>query len=163
MLGVEEPAVLVCHLLAQLYPTHDWATKQQQRLSHPSRPAGDFPGGSVVKSLPANAEDIWSLGQEDALEEEMATQSNILAWKIPWIEEPGGLQYLGLQRVILYWGTERMHTHTQTHTRTHTFWYINGKTPLQMEISVVNINISYKRVVSTLFSELLPCLLFFEK
>ena len=55
-----------------------------------------------MKSLPANADDIGSLGQEDALEEEMATQSNILAWKIPWIEEPGGLQYLGLQRVILY-------------------------------------------------------------
>ena len=42
------------------------------------------------------------LGQEDTLEEEMATQSNILVWKIPWIEEPGGLQCMGLQRVIYY-------------------------------------------------------------
>ena len=39
------------------------------------------------------------LGQEDALEEETATHSSILAWRIPWIEEPGGLQYLGSQRV----------------------------------------------------------------
>ena len=42
---------------------------------------------------------IQSLGQEDPLEKEMATYSNILAWKIPWMEEPGGLQSMGLQRV----------------------------------------------------------------
>ena len=57
----------------------------------------------VVKNLPVNARDtekqVQSLGQEDPLEEEMATHSNILAWKIPWTEEPGGLQSLGLQRV----------------------------------------------------------------
>ena len=40
-----------------------------------------------------------SLGQEDALEEEEATHSSILAWKIPWTQEPGGLQSLGSQRV----------------------------------------------------------------
>ena len=40
-----------------------------------------------------------SLGQEDPLEEEMATHSNILTWKISWTEEPGGLQSMGLQRV----------------------------------------------------------------
>ena len=40
-----------------------------------------------------------SLDSEDPLEEKMATHSNILAWKIPWIEEPGGLQSMGLQRV----------------------------------------------------------------
>ena len=38
------------------------------------------------------------LGQEDPLEEEMATRSSILAWKIPWVEEPGGLQSMGLQK-----------------------------------------------------------------
>ena len=38
---------------------------------------------------------VWSLGQEDPLEEELATHSNILAWKIPWTEEPGGLQSRG--------------------------------------------------------------------
>ena len=42
---------------------------------------------------------IRSLGQEDALKEAMATHSSILAWKIPWIEEPGELQSMGLQRV----------------------------------------------------------------
>ena len=40
-----------------------------------------------------------SLTQEDPLEEEMATHSSILAWRIPWTEEPGGLQSMGLQRI----------------------------------------------------------------
>ena len=56
----------------------------------------------VVKNLPATAGDIiqvQSLGQEDPLEEGMATHSSILAWRIPWTEEPGGLQSTGLQRV----------------------------------------------------------------
>ena len=48
-----------------------------------------------IKNLPADAEDtetqVQSLGQEDPLEEEMATQSSILAWEIPWTEGPGGL------------------------------------------------------------------------
>ena len=42
---------------------------------------------------------VLSLSQEDPLEEEMATHSRILAWKIPWTDEPGGLQSVGLQRV----------------------------------------------------------------
>jgi len=42
---------------------------------------------------------VWSVGREDLLEEEMATHSSILAWRIPWAEEPGGLQSMGLQRV----------------------------------------------------------------
>ena len=41
---------------------------------------------------------IHSLGREDPLEKEMATRSSILAWEIPWTEEPGGLQSMGLQR-----------------------------------------------------------------
>ena len=46
----------------------------------------------MVKSLPVIQETrVWSLGQEDALEKEMATHSSILAWEIPWTEEPGGL------------------------------------------------------------------------
>ena len=52
-----------------------------------------FPGGSVVKNLTATQETlVWSLGWEDPLEEGMATHSNIPAWRIPRIEEPGGLQ-----------------------------------------------------------------------
>ena len=59
-----------------------------------------FPGGSVVKNPPANAGDMGLiLGWEDALEEEMATDSTILALEIPRTEEPGGLQSTGLQRV----------------------------------------------------------------
>ena len=49
---------------------------------------------------------VWSLGQENALEEEMATHSSILAWKIPWTEGPGRLQSMGLQRVGHDWATE---------------------------------------------------------
>ena len=54
----------------------------------------------MVKNLPVMQEKrVRSLGQEDPLEEEMADYSNILAWKIPWTEEPGRLQSMGLQRV----------------------------------------------------------------
>ena len=43
---------------------------------------------------------VGSLGQEDSLQKEMATHANILAWEIPWTEEPGGLQSMGSQRVM---------------------------------------------------------------
>ena len=59
-------------------------------------PALGFPGGSLVKNLPANAGvEARSLHQEDPLEKEMATHSNIFTWEIPWTEEPGGLQSMG--------------------------------------------------------------------
>ena len=65
----------------------------------------------MVKHLPPMWETwVRSLGQEDPLEKEMATHSSILAWKIPWIQEPGGLQSMGLHT----------HTDTDTHTHTHT-------------------------------------------
>ena len=54
----------------------------------------------MVKNLLAMQETwVQSLGQKDPLEKEMATHSSILAWRIPWTEEPGGLQSLGSQRV----------------------------------------------------------------
>ena len=54
----------------------------------------------MVKRLPTMWETwLQSLGQEDLLEKEMATYTSILAWKIPWMEEPGRLQSMGLQRV----------------------------------------------------------------
>ena len=54
----------------------------------------------MVKNLPAIQETrVQSLSQEDTQEKEMATHSSILAWKIPWTEEPGGLQFMGSQRV----------------------------------------------------------------
>ena len=49
--------------------------------------------------LPMHEMQVWSLGQEDPLKKEMAIHSSILAWRIPWTEEPGGLQSVGLQRV----------------------------------------------------------------
>ena len=62
-----------------------------------------FLGGSAVKNPPAMQEtqETWvcSRGWEDPLEEEMATHSSVLAWRIPWTEEPGGLQSIGSQRV----------------------------------------------------------------
>ena len=58
-----------------------------------------FSGDSVVKNPTANTGDVsQSLGREDPLEEEMATHSNFLAWRISWTEEPGGLQSTGLQK-----------------------------------------------------------------
>ena len=54
----------------------------------------------TVKCLPTMQETwVQSLGREDLLEKEMATHSSILAWKIPWMEEPGRLQSMGTQRV----------------------------------------------------------------
>ena len=64
----------------------------------------------MAKSLPGF--DSWVgkiLGWEDPLKKEMATHSNILAWKIPWMEKPGGLQFMGSQRVRHDWAAD---THT---------------------------------------------------
>ena len=65
-----------------------------------------FPGESVVKNPPEIQEmRAQFLGREDPLEEEMAAQSSILAWRIPWTEGPGGLQSMGSQRVRHDWAT----------------------------------------------------------
>ena len=69
----------------------------------------------MVKNLPAMQETwVWSLVQEDPLEKGMATHCSMLAWRIPWTEEPGRLQSMGLQRVRHYWA----------HIHTHTFFFI---------------------------------------
>ena len=58
----------------------------------------------LVKNLPAMQETlVWFLGQEDPLEKGMATHPSILAWRVLWTEEPGRLQYMGLQRVGHDW------------------------------------------------------------
>ena len=91
----------------------------------------------MVKRLPTMREtQVQSLGQEDPLEKDMAPHSSTLAWKIPWMEEPGRLQSMGSQRVGHDWVTSFhftsmagkednwvyvcVHTHTHTHTETHT-------------------------------------------
>ena len=92
-------------------------------------------------SLPAMQEtQVQSLGRENPLEKETATHSSILAWRIPWTEEPGGLHSMGLQRVDM---TEQLSMHACTVRttlypyikiyilRTHTFMsitYSNNKT-----------------------------------
>ena len=80
--------------------------RESTRTSDSASPTPDdgaSPVPQLVKDIPANAGDtrdtVPSLGQEVPLEKEMATYSRILAWKIPWTEEPGGLQSMGLQRV----------------------------------------------------------------
>jgi len=72
-----------------------------------------FPSGLGVKN-PSAMQETWvqSLGQEDFLEEDMETHSSILARRIPWTEEPGGLQSMGLKRVEL----KLLSTHTCTHS-----------------------------------------------
>ena len=71
----------------------------------------------MVKNLPAVWETwVQSLGQEDSQEKGMATHSGILAWRIPWTEEAGELQSMGLQTVRLD-GVTNIHTHTHTHTQ----------------------------------------------
>ena len=55
---------------------------------------------------------VQSLGKEDPLGEGMATHSSMLAWRIPWTEEPGSLQSMGLQRVDMTEATEHAHMHT---------------------------------------------------
>ena len=63
----------------------------------------------MVKNPPA-MEEIWvpSLGQEDSLEKGMETHSSIVVWRIPWTEEPGGLQSMGSQRVGHKWVTNTL-------------------------------------------------------
>ena len=76
-------------------------------FSASSRKYWDFPVAQMVKNLPAMQETcVWSLGQEDPLEEGMATHSSILVWRIPWTEEPGGLHSIGSQRLRYDWVTD---------------------------------------------------------
>ena len=64
---------------------------------------------------------VQSLGQEDLLEKEMATHSSILAWEIPWTEEPGGLQSMGWKELDTTEQPTHVHACTHTHTHTHTY------------------------------------------
>ena len=68
----------------------------------------------MVKNQPAMQEThVQSLGGEDPLEEAIATHSSILAWRIPWTEEAGGLQSMGSQRIRHNLATTHTHTHTE--------------------------------------------------
>ena len=87
---------------------------------------------------------VRSLCQEDPLEKEMATYSNILAWRIPWTEEPGGLQFMGLQRVGLDLSAEQ---HSFTFSTDREAWRaaVHGVSKSGTRLSDrTELNISYK-------------------
>ena len=80
------------------------ATANWARRVHTSTLSHLLPGGSAVKNSLAMQETAWNTGDsglipglEDPVEKEMASHSSILAWRIPWAEEPDGLQSMGLQ------------------------------------------------------------------
>ena len=85
-----------------IYP----ALGEEYRLGRSQTNELVFPCGSAVKTLPAMQELplaqetwVWSLGWDDSPEKEVATHSSLLSWKIPWTEEPGGLQSMGSQEL----------------------------------------------------------------
>ena len=89
-----------------------WPNKQTQK-QYSNKFNKDFKNGpwtslmaQTVKHLPTKQKTRFqSLGREDPLEKDMATHSSVLAWKIPWMEEPGRLQSIGSQRVRHDWAT----------------------------------------------------------
>ena len=84
-----------------------------------------FSDGSAVRNPPAKQEtQVQSAGWEDPLEKEMTTYSSILAWKIPWIEEPGTLQSMGSQRAKQDWVTVQTCTWYNNYTKYHCTLYI---------------------------------------
>ena len=70
---------------------------------------------------------VQSMGWEDPLKEEMATQSSILAWRIPWREEPGGLKSMGLQRVGHDWVTNTLYLKQLEKEETTKIQLVEGK------------------------------------
>ena len=69
----------------------------------------------MVKNLPVMREtQVQSLGQEDPLEREMTLHSSILAWRLPWTEEPGGLQSMGLLKSWIRLRDTHTHSHTES-------------------------------------------------
>ena len=98
---------LLSRIHNELYTSATTKKKKKQRKKW----VKDFPGGSMVKNPPANVGDIGDtisiLDWKDPLEEEMATHSSILPWRIPWTEKPGGLQPKGSQGVRHNWARMR--------------------------------------------------------
>ena len=102
-----------CHNTAAENTNKRKVIRRRKKSTHVNTYMG-FPGRSVVKHPPANAGDLGSIpGSEESLEKEMATLSNILAWRISWTEKPGGLQSTGSHRAGHNW---------VTNTCTHCFY-----------------------------------------
>ena len=115
---------------------------------------GGFPGGSVVKKMPTRQKmQLWSLGQEYPLEKEMTTHSSILAWKIPWTEEPGKLWSIGSQRV--------RHDLVTKHQQ-QTLWQVQdeGKRSLVVSLKLrFLVNLCFWAVNCTIASQISPVIL----
>ena len=104
----------VSHIAGRFF--NSWATREAQEywsgytIPFPGDPPnpGIEPGSPELRadSLPTQ---VWFLGREDPLKKGMATHYNILAWWIPWTEEPGGLQSMGSHRVGHDWATNTIH------------------------------------------------------
>ena len=81
-----------------------------------------------IKNLPVVQEtqemQVWSLSQKDLLEEKMATHSSILAWKIPWLEEPDWLQSMGSQRVGHNWNDLAHFSKLSKRTKSYLYFYV---------------------------------------
>ena len=103
--GMVELVWPTCHIVIQFSLVS--APRQHTKAISLNQPSGEgwLPRGSVVKNLPANAGDtgdkVQSLSWEEPLKEEMATYSSILAWRIPWRDEPVGYSPWGHKRVSM--------------------------------------------------------------
>ena len=110
--GTREPSGLPSMELHRV--GHDWSDLAASLCIHRI----SFPSGSAVKNPPAMQESqemwVWSLSQEESLEEGMATHSSFLAWSILWTKRPGRLQSIGWQRVGHDLATEHS-AHRQSH------------------------------------------------
>ena len=84
-----------------------------------------FHSGSMVKNLPAMQDmQVWSLGQEDPLENGIATHSSILAWRTPRTQEPGGLQFMDRMELDTTDATQHACKHASPYTVMHTVWLL---------------------------------------
>ena len=90
----------------------------------------------MVKNLPVMETWVWSLGQEDLLERGRTTHSSTVAWRIPWTEEPGGLQSLGSQRVGHDWANK--HMYSIKHNFTFYFYFKIYRNVLKWQCQIVN-------------------------
>ena len=95
----------------------------------------DLQIAQAVKNPPLMRE-IWvqSLGWDDPLEEGITTHSSILAWRIPWTEEPGGLQSMGSQRVGHDWVTRHITVHVAKIPQVECLWFVYFSTWIQTSI-----------------------------
>ena len=104
---------------------------------------------SELKNLPTVQEtQVQSLGQEDPLEDSMAAHSSILAWRITWTEEPGGLRSMGLQRVRCDWALK--HTHSWF---TMLCWFQASSTVIQLHIKKKKIHAFSIKVITEYWVE----------